>query len=60
MVKRVAMCEGASTDSDIADLPDIPFHPPVTYTKLYIFVIFEYHMAISAIKIATHMGPKFC
>ena len=28
----MATCEGASTDSDIADLPDIPFHPPVTYT----------------------------
>ena len=32
MAKRVATCEGASTDSDIADLPGIPFHPPVTYT----------------------------
>ena len=33
MAKRVATCEGASTDSDIADLPDIPFHPPVTYSS---------------------------
>ena len=32
MAKRVATCEGASTDSHIANLPDIPFHPPVTYT----------------------------
>ena len=32
MAKRVATCEGTSTDSNIADLPDIPFHPPVTYT----------------------------
>ena len=32
MASRAATCEGSSTDCDVANLPDIPFHPPLTYT----------------------------
>ena len=31
MASRAATCEGSSTDCDVANLPDIPFHPPLTY-----------------------------